>query len=141
MLRTRMIGMLVTLFAVSLLAGCGAMEQARTAAQRQNMSNNLKMLGLAYHSCHDANMKGPSGWDEAQQFGLPAESRQALEAAGYTVVWGLKIREAKQGTSNTIIAHQPNAATEGGQVLLLDGSTQQLTAAEVSEKLAAAAMP
>jgi hypothetical protein len=136
-----MIWTLVTLSAVSTIAGCGAMEQAREAAQRQNMSNNLKMLGIAYHNCHDTNMKGPSGWAEAQQFGLPAEAQQQLEAAGYTVVWGLKMAEAKQGTSNTIIAHQPNAATEGGLVLLLDGSAQQLTAAEVSEKLAAAAMP
>jgi prepilin-type processing-associated H-X9-DG protein len=35
-----------------------------------------------------------------------------------------------QGTSNTILAHEANAQTNGGIVLMADGSVRQMTAAE-----------
>jgi hypothetical protein len=139
MLQTRIVGTLIALAAVSLVTGCGAVQQARQAAKQQQTGNFLKMLGIAYHQCHDTTGKGPADWAEAEKYDLPAEAKQVLESEGYTVVWGLKMSEAKQGTSNTIIAYQPKAKTEGGMVLLLDGSAQQMSAADVSEKLAAAA--
>ena len=138
MLHTRIVGTLIALVAVSLITGCGAFEQAEKAAKQQQSANFLKMLGIAYLNCHDATNKGPTDWAEAEKYGLPAEAKQVLESEGYTVVWGLKLSEAKQGTSNTIIAYQPKAKTEGGMVLLLDGSAQQMSGADVSEKLAAA---
>ena len=141
MLHTRLVGTLIALVAVSLITGCGAMEEARQAAKQQQTGHFLKALGLAYHNCHDATNKGPTDWAEAEKYELPPEAKQVLESEGYTVVWGLKMSEAKQGTSNTIIAYQPKAKTEGGMVLLLDGSAQQLSGADVSEKLAAAAAP
>ena len=48
------------------------------------------------------------------------------------------MEDATQGASQTIIAHTADAPTAGGAVLLHDGSVQQLTGPEVSEKLAAA---
>jgi hypothetical protein len=119
-----------------LLAGCDVMEQAQNAAQRQQLMNHLKQLGLAYHQCHDQMQRGPLNWQEAVQSGLPAESRTAIESAGYTVHWGIKIRDAMGGTSNFILAYPPNAASEGGTILKLDGAVQQLTAQEFNDALA-----
>jgi hypothetical protein len=136
----RCASLVLGLLAGSLFLGCGAVQQARVAAQRQQMANNLKQLGVAYHNYLDVNNKAPAGWQDLQTF-LGPEIQQQLEAAGYTFIWGLKPADAKQGTSNTIIAHHANAATEGGHVLLLDGSVQQLTGPEIAEKLAAQSAP
>lgn len=126
---------IAALVAIVALSGCGG------AAKRVRMTNNLKQLGLAYHSCHDVNQKGPADWAEAQKFGASADVQQEIEAAGYTIVWGLKMSDAKNGTSNTLIAYPKDGATAGGTVLFLDGSVGQLTAAEVAAKLAGAATP
>ncbi|HEX5103894.1 MAG TPA: DUF1559 domain-containing protein, partial [Pirellulaceae bacterium] len=82
------------------LLGCGAMEQAREAAKRQQTMNHLKQLGLAYHNCHDATGKGPANWQEAVQFSLPSDAQAALEGAGYTVHWGIKLADATGGTAS-----------------------------------------
>src|SRR5688500_1613361 len=117
MVRTRFFPLVASLLAAALFTGCGAVQQARVAAQRQQMANNLKQLGVAYHNYLDVNNKAPTGWQDLQTF-LGPEIQQQLEAAGYTFIWGIKPADAKQGTSNTIIAHHANAATEGGHVLL-----------------------
>ena len=118
------------------LLGCDAMEQAQNAAKRQQMMNNLKQLGIAYHNCHDANMRGPLNWQEAAQFGVPSDAQAAMEAEGYTVHWGVKMADALGGTSLFVIAYPANAASAGGTVLMLDGSVMQMTAQEFSEALA-----
>jgi hypothetical protein len=119
-----------------MLTGCDAVQQAQNAAKRQDMMNNLKQLGIAYHNCHDAMQRGPLNWQEAAQYGVPSDAQAAMEAAGYTVHWGIKMADATGGTSLFVLAYPANAATEGGAVLMLDGSVHQMTAQEFSDALA-----
>jgi hypothetical protein len=128
---------LVTL-AVSVIvtgAGCDAATQARNAAKKQQMANNLKQLGLAYHNFYDSNAKPPTGWSDVATFGVPTDVQQQLSA--YTVHWGTDIRKVTTGTASFVLAYPPGAATAGGQVLMLDGSVQNVTAQEFNELIAA----
>lgn len=110
----------------------GAEEKAR----RRAVFDSLKQLGLAYHSCHDANGRGPLNWQEAAQFGLSSDAAAALKAEGHIVHWGVKMLDATGGSSNFILAYPPNAASEGGIVLLLDGSVRLMLGQEFSHALA-----
>ncbi|QDT85945.1 putative major pilin subunit [Gimesia chilikensis] len=42
-----------------------AVQQAREAARRTQCKNNLKQMGLAFHSYHDSHRMFPPGWVEA----------------------------------------------------------------------------
>jgi len=99
-------------------------QQARQAAQGQQMANNLKAVGLAYHNHHDANNVGPANWEEliatASQTGGDTAGIQAVRDAGYVVVWGKKFSEITEGTSNTPLATNP----AGGPVLYFDASVR-----------------
>lgn len=128
--------LLCVLLVVNSLLGCGAVEKAREAAKRQQMMNNLKMLGLAYHQCHDANKRGPLNWQEAEQNGLPAEISQLLQGAGYTVHWGITMADAAGGTSLFVLAYPGDASTAGGPILMLDGAVMHMTAQEFNDALA-----
>jgi prepilin-type processing-associated H-X9-DG protein len=132
--RSAQLAIIAILVICGSLAGCGAVQQAQNAAKRQQMMNNMQQLGLAYHNCHDATTRGPANWQEAQQYGLPAEAQ--AEIAHYTVIWGVKMADAMGGTANFALAYPPDAATNGGPVLFLDGSVRQMTAEEFNATLA-----
>ena len=117
------------------LLGCDAVEQAQNAANRQEMMNNLRELGLAYHNVHDQNMRGPQNWQEAEKHMSP-KAKEELVAAGYIVHWGVKMVDAQGGTSLFVLAYPPNAAAEGGTVLMLDGAVMQMSAQEFNDALA-----
>jgi hypothetical protein len=118
------------------LAGCDAVQQVQQASQQQQMMNNLKQLGLAYHQCHDAMQRGPQSWMEAEQNSLPAPASAELQNRGYVVHWGVKFKDVLGGTSNFIAAYPPDAATAGGACLFMDGSVRQMTAQEFTSALA-----
>jgi hypothetical protein len=111
------------------LTGCvgQALQQARQAAQRQNLMNDLKQLGLAFHNYHDAKGQLPNSWAELQSFGIPAGLQQKLEAEGYTVIFGMKFKDMTAGTSRFMLVFRRDAAQKGGLVLLADGSVMNLT--------------
>ncbi|MCI0359568.1 MAG: hypothetical protein L0211_13920 [Planctomycetaceae bacterium] len=117
------------------LSGCvgEVMQQAQQAANREQLFNDLKALGLARFSFHDANQRFPNSWEELESAGAPAGLRQKLEAEGYTVVMGMQIRDFMAGTSRSMVVFRRDAAQKGGTVLMCDGSVHQLTADEFNE--------
>jgi hypothetical protein len=109
------------------------MQQAQTAAKRQQVFEELKRLGLARINFHDQNNRFPNSWEELQSVGVDAGLRQKLEGEGYTVILGMKFSEMMAGTSNFMHAYPRDAAQNGGLVGHADGSVRQVTAAEFKE--------
>ncbi|HZN34985.1 MAG TPA: hypothetical protein VFB80_14245 [Pirellulaceae bacterium] len=110
-----------TVFGIALLAclaGCGA------AANQAKLRNDLKGLGLAYHSYHDEHQKGPANWDELIAFAGKAnlfpDGIKRVRDAGYVVTWDAKFTEVTQGLSNTVLAKPAGE----GPTLMMDGSVQ-----------------
>ena len=96
--------------------------------RREQMAIHLTNFGVSYHHRHDTFGRGSQGWHEVDTYGV--NMRQWLEEEGYVIHWGLKFAEVTIGTSNFILAYPKKASTDGGQVLMLDGSVRTVTAQE-----------
>ncbi len=129
---------LVALFSI---AGCGAVEQAKKAANRQKDLNDLKMVGLMFHNHHDTHRKGPANWEELIAFADQQGSGPVVKSVkdrGYVMTaWDIQFKDITIGTSNFVLLYEPTATTSGGNVLLLDGSALTMTADELNAALAA----
>jgi hypothetical protein len=114
---------------VALLFGCGGVRQA---AQNQKRANQLKAIGLAYHNCNDDQQRGPGNADELRKYLEGFEDAyKAVKAGDIVVLWGARIpADFPQGTPNTVLGYDKAVPANGGTVLMGDGSTRTMTAAE-----------
>lgn len=105
------------------------------AAAKQKRMNDLKQIGLAYHNFCDSNFgKAPTAPQDLINVDPTAAPAIALLQNGEVVfIWGVKIQDMKQGTANTILAYEAGVPTNGGIVLMADGSVRQVTAAEFQQ--------
>jgi hypothetical protein len=128
--------MTAVLLALPMFGGClgDVLEQAQNATVRQQAAEELKQFSQAFIGHHDAHGRAPKDWQELASF-APAGLQQSLEAKGYTVVWGISFAEMKAGTSAFPLVYPSDSATNGGLVLMADGSTHVLTAAEFNQKI------
>lgn len=114
MQRIAKIGLLLGLLATA--GGCGA-GQARLA-------NDLKSVGVTYHLYHDEHKQGPAGWDElikyAEETNNFPEGIRRVQKAGYSMTWGAKFSELKDGLAGTVMAKPPGP----GPTLMMDGSVR-----------------
>lgn len=119
-----------------LLNGCGAVTQARKAADRSQKMEQLKRVGVEYHNFHDANKRGPNNWDELESFSKGTSPVvKLIRQAGYELYSGVTFKDVSIGTSNCIMAHNPADVATGGEVLMMDGSVMHMSADELKKAL------
>jgi hypothetical protein len=107
--------------------GCGI----RQAAQRQQRSNQLKIIGPAYHDFLDANAgKAPTQASDLQQYVGDAAAYQALTDGSFVLLYGVKLADMTAGSGNTILGYDAGTPQGGGFVLMGDGSVRTVTAQE-----------
>jgi hypothetical protein len=126
-LRWRTVALLLVVTA--LIFGCGGIRQA---AVKQQRTNQLKAIAIAYHNCNDQNLKGPANAAELQKFleGFP-DAVQAIQSGEIVVYWNAKVpTDFPKGTSNTVLAYDKVVPASGGVVVMGDGSPRVMTAAE-----------
>ena len=93
-------------------------------------ANDLKQIGLAYHSCLDSG-KPPAGIEDLEPYyNKDARITAALKDGTYVVYWNVKLTALVNGTSNTVLGYEKEAPTKGGFVLFADASVKPLTADE-----------
>lgn len=100
----------------------------------------LRAFGASYWRFLDSQQRAPTGWAEMASL-VPPDGAQKMQADGYVISWGLHPRDTMFGTSETVLAYQPAALTDGGFALLLDGSVTQLDAATLAQYVQRQAPP
>jgi len=71
--------------------------------------------------------KSPADFNQYQDSMLNAFER--INKGDYVVVWGVGLSKSP-AAANQILVYESKAPTEGGAVLLRDGTVKQMTAAE-----------
>ena len=107
-----------------------AVEKAKPvpAGLRQDQ---LKQLGLAYHSHVGAMKRPPANAKElAPFFEKDAKLMETLTKGEYIILWKSSFENMTAGTSNTILGYEKETPTAGGLVLMADASVRNMTAEE-----------
>jgi hypothetical protein len=115
------------------LAFIGLTAPAR--ADDRVQPNDLKQIGLAFHNFVDTKNRGPKDADElAPFFENSKKLLDHLKTKRIDFVFGVSLKDLEgTGVSNTIIAHEKDAATRGGLVLFGDTSVRKLSAEEFAK--------
>jgi hypothetical protein len=123
-------------------AGCGAVQEvqqsATNAAQRQALMNHVRAVGAANIRWSDNHgvASAPKSWEDLSAAGLPGDTRQAIEAAGYRVVIGVPFADATIGTSSFMQSFPANPSGDQIVVGMMDGSGMVFTRADFDQRLA-----
>ena len=104
--------------ALLLQFGCGGASDVK-------LRNDLKQTGLAYHTYHDDNKKGPANWEEFLAHAKKSDpvavaSIERVRDAGYQLKWDVKFNELKEPSSSTVLGEK----TGGGPKLYMDGAVK-----------------
>ncbi len=128
---------------LSLIAALGVcLALTPTAGARQvdprKIVNGLKQIGLAYHAIQDATNKAPT---KAEDLGPYIENDKRLlgllNNKDIVFIYGVKLLEMTDGSSNTVLAYEKDAPTKGGAVLYGDGSVRKMSADEFKKAIIA----
>ena len=108
-----------------LAAGCTLPDP--TLPRRRD---NLRAIGLAYHSLHDAAIKAPAGPNDLAPYLQDSpEAAQALRSGEVVFLYGVSLQDiirSGAATSQTVIAYEKDVPTWGGLVLFADAAVQKL---------------
>ena len=128
---------------LSLLAAfgvCLALTSVSGARQidPRKIANDLKQMGLAYHAHNDATNKAPA---TSKDLGPYLENNKRLldllDNKDVVFMYGVRLIEMTDGSSNTILAYEKDVPTKGGFVLYGDASVKKITADDFKKAILA----
>jgi hypothetical protein len=102
-------------------AGCGNPPVDSEKAQENRELNDIFACYMHYARNHEQPPRQLSQLNAYKQ-GHPG-GIAALTAGKYKVAWGVKDRDAE-----TVLAYEKDAPTQGGAVLMADGTVKQMSA-------------
>jgi len=121
---------LLILSAVSLFAlGCNKQSDQGDDSEKARRKGELAEIYDVYTTYVKKNQKPPqklADLTQKEQQNLAPGATRALQSEEYVVVWGADTN-TKDGA---VLAHQKAAATDGGWVLLHDGTVKHMSASE-----------
>jgi hypothetical protein len=114
-------------FALLILLGC---EGTPKPPPPPSAEDGLKELVGIYKYIEYSKLPIPSKPDDFNDYiDTMPNGLARIKQGDYVVAWGVG-RSAAPGAANQILVYEKKAATEGGAVLLRDGTVKQMTAAE-----------
>jgi hypothetical protein len=113
------------------LLSIGCLGRVQQAAQRAKDTNDLKMLGLVYHSYLDAKSAPPATVDDLATFDPNVKIvTDGVKSGKYKLYLGVSIIKLPEGASNTVLGYHADAPVSGGPVLMADGFCKTMTPTE-----------
>jgi hypothetical protein len=102
----------------------------------QEVKNAMKQIGLAYHNCVTTNNKAPTKMQDLMPFlERNAMIEKMLTDGSVVFIYGVRIQDMIEGSSNTLIAWEKDADNRGLRVVLFgDGSVDMLPDDEFQAK-------
>jgi hypothetical protein len=105
-------------------------------------SNDLKIIGLAYHNYFDKNKKGPAKAEDLKLYlGDKKEEVEKLldllTTKKVVFIYNVGLFDMTDGTSNTVLAYEKDIAKNGGLALYGDGSVKKLSADDFKKAIIA----
>jgi hypothetical protein len=99
----------------------GPASSAGRIRDRIEIENTMKQIGIAYNQFEALNNRGPS---DIKELGLNvAKMNEMLTDKTITFIWNINSRSFPDGKSNTIIAYETDADSNGNRIVLnADGS-------------------
>ena len=99
------------------------------AVGRVQDESDLKQIGLYYQDAI-SNGRPPANVEDLGIKQLAPKLYQAIVDKEFIVYWNASPLNAPAGTSNTVLGYAAGVPTNGGAVLMLDGSVRKMTPEE-----------
>ena len=121
----------VAVIALAVLAGCGGGSTANSNSQGPTPNDGLIDLQAMLKGLKETNQPIPKSVQELGPLDpLHPTAAAFLQNGSIAYYWGTPLDAAAPNAATTVIAHEKEAESKGGWVLMQDGNIKQMTADE-----------
>lgn len=90
----------------------------------------MRQIGLAYHNSFDNARKAPANAEDLKKYLEGGKAYDLLKSGKVVFIYNVSPLDMVDGTTNTVLAYEKDAATMGGYCLFGDGVVKKLSAEE-----------